>query len=326
AALTLARRLDASIAVWGADRARIDRLRGAGAEVVALEDGFVRSIGLGVEHERPVSLVAARHALHFETDRETDLDRILARGCADPERGCRLLERLRDGALTKYLDDRTAPRPSPPKSDRTRVLVVGQVNGDASLRFGGGYPGGNLALIEAARRRWPEGFLLYKPHPDVVSGLRPDPDGEAIAAIADAVAPEIPPLDAAAWAEVVETMTSQLGLEALIHAPKKGGPRVVCHGRPFYAARGLTEDLAPPRGGRAVAEPPVAEPPAASVDLARFAHAAFIDYPRYVTPGARIPCPPEVALELLDAARGRPRSAFSRLRKRAMARLLSLFP
>jgi capsular polysaccharide export protein len=68
-------------------------------------------------------------------------------------------------------------------------------------------------------------------------------------------------------AEAVYTVTSQGGFEALLH-----GRPVRTFGMPFYAGWGLTnDDLAPP-------------PRRTTATLEALAHAALIDYARYIDP------------------------------------------
>ncbi|MEL6977305.1 MAG: hypothetical protein AAGM38_01310 [Pseudomonadota bacterium] len=316
AALALARRLDAEIALWGPSRARADALRREGVAVLLLEDGFIRSVGLGVEHERPASLCLARRALHFEADRLSDFREML-RGfrpdAAMRRRAEAFLAMLIDLRMTKYnlsgAGRRRRAADAPPATARERVLVVGQVEGDASLRYGGGYAGGNLALLRAARARRPEAMILYKPHPDVLAGMRRDAASrDAAAALADHIAGDLGALEALDWADSVETMTSQLGFEALLWRKP-----VICHGAPFYGGLGLTTDLSPRED-------------AFECDLIRLVAAAFLEYPLYAAPGLAAPCPPERTVLELAARRHAPRPLGERLWNRAVARILKLLP
>jgi capsular polysaccharide export protein len=61
------------------------------------------------------------------------------------------------------------------------VLVVGQVESDASIRFGAPGLCTNLGLVNAVRVAEPEAYLVYKPHPDVTAGLCRAGVGEEIA-------------------------------------------------------------------------------------------------------------------------------------------------
>ncbi|WP_434965593.1 capsular polysaccharide export protein, LipB/KpsS family, partial [Escherichia coli] len=71
--------------------------------------------------------------------------------------------------VTKYNLGRRAPGWNAP-AGKTVILVAGQVADDASIRYGTGVLGTAEALLEAVRKRNPDGFIVYKPHPDVLSG------------------------------------------------------------------------------------------------------------------------------------------------------------
>src|SRR3546814_7510925 len=66
------------------------------------------------------------------------------------------------------------PRADAPwrRSGKTVILVPGQVEDDASIRFGCTDVRTNIALLKAARAARPDAFIVYKPHPAVVSGNR----------------------------------------------------------------------------------------------------------------------------------------------------------
>src|SRR3546814_12299775 len=68
------------------------------------------------------------------------------------------------------------PRADTPwrRSGKTVILVPGQVEDDASIRFGCTDVRTNIALLKAARAARPDAFIVYKPHPAVGSGHRTD--------------------------------------------------------------------------------------------------------------------------------------------------------
>jgi capsular polysaccharide export protein len=146
--------------------------------------------------------------------------------------------------------------------------------------------------LTAATQANPGARLIYKPHPDVESGLRPGQISDRdLAGLADVVARRADPLSLIAACDEVWTMTSLLGFEALIR-----GKPVTCLGAPFYAGWGLTRDLGPLPDRRRHADDghPLPRP-----DLIQLVHAALIAYPRYFDPISRRPCTPEVVVERL---------------------------
>jgi capsular polysaccharide export protein len=258
-----------------------------------VEDGFLRSRGLGADLVPPLSLVTDDLGIYYDPTRPSRLEALIAAGPppGGTARAERLVAALIAARLTKY--NLTGTVPDLPSGHR--VLVPGQVEDDASILKGGGAVRTNLGLLQAVRAARPGAVIVYKPHPDVEAGLRTGAvPRDALAGLADIVADRADPVALIAACDEVWTMTSLLGFEALL----RGHP-VTCLGTPFYAGWGLTTDLAPvpDRRRHDAAGRPLRRP-----SLAGLAHAALIAYPRYWDPVSRRPCPPEVALDRL--ARG----------------------
>ncbi|MEM9575924.1 MAG: capsular polysaccharide biosynthesis protein [Pseudomonadota bacterium] len=273
-------------------------------DAVRLEDGFLRSRGLGAELVPPLSLVLDDMGIYYDAQNPNRLEQwITARATLRPDQRLRadaLVRRITGDGLTKY--NLSGKRPELPRGHR--ILVVGQVEDDASLVYGGGQIRTNAALLERTRQENPHATLIYKPHPDVEAGLR---DGGAVPEqIADLVAHEADPSYLLGEVQEVWTMTSLLGFEALIR-----GVPVTTLGVPFYAGWGLTRDLAviPPRRR--------AEP-----DLAGLVHACLIDYPRYFHPENQTPCPVEAVVDWLAH---NPQPARGTWSNRLLAKLQGVF-
>ncbi len=278
--------------------ARAQALEGTGQRVVRVEDGFLRSTGLGAELVPPLSLVLDDLGIYYDPARESRLERILnaAPGlpAAELERAEALRRRLVAAGVTKYNLKGALPESLP---EGRRILVPGQVEDDASVLLGGRGMG-NLALLQRARAENPGAVILYKPHPDVEAGLRKGRvPPERLAGLADAVLDGVGAAAALDAADAVFTLTSGLGFEALLR-----GLPVTCFGVPFYAGWGLTRD----RG-------PVPPRRRARLTLAQLVHGVLIAYPRYHDPVTDLPCPVEVAIERLEQGRGWPRSRRLRL-------------
>ncbi|MEM7632375.1 MAG: hypothetical protein AAF227_10225 [Pseudomonadota bacterium] len=198
------------------------------------------------------------------------------------ERAERLIGQIRRKDLTKYNIRGELPYIPP---DRRKILVVGQVEDDASLRYGTPCVATNLGLLEQARNENPDACLLWKPHPDIEAGLRAGAVADSeLTGLADVVLKDVGAADAIAAADEVWTMTSTLGFEALL----RDRP-VTCLGMPFYAGRGLTRDL--------VDRPPHRKKH--DVTHAMLAHTCLIGYPRYFDPRTGAPISPETAVALL---------------------------
>lgn len=252
-------------------------------DVRSVEDGFLRSRGLGAALVPPLSVVADDLGIYYDPAHESRLERLVAAPLppGGAARAARFLSALIATGVTKY--NLGGSVPDLPAG--FRILVPGQVEDDASILRGAGGVRTNAALIRAVRAANPSAVIIYKPHPDVEAGLRAGAVDAATLALADIVAQRADPLALTDACDSVWTITSTLGFEALLR-----GKPVTTLGAPFYAGWGLTTDLGPVPARRT-----------ARPDLVALVHAALIAYPRYIDPVSRRPCPPEVVLERLAA-------------------------
>ncbi len=257
-----------------------------GVELLWLEDGFLRSAGLGAAFRAGASFALDRRGPYYDPAAGSDLEHLLA--TVNTSETLRARARALRAAVvargfTKYNLRGVAPVIAAPPG-RKRLLVPGQVEDDASVQRGGGAIRSNLALLEAVRAAEPEAFLIYKPHPDIEAGFRRGRIPAArLAGLADLVLREAPMASLFGQVDAVHTLTSLTGFEALLR-----GLPVTVWGRPFYAGWGLTEDRAPPLGPRRV------------LSLDELVAVALILYPRCVDPLTGLPCEPELLLERLD--------------------------
>ncbi|MWD27997.1 capsular polysaccharide biosynthesis protein [Aquicoccus sp. SCR17] len=257
-------------------------------DAVRVEDGFLRSRGLGAELVPPLSLALDDLGIYYDPSRESRLERLLNAAPDLPAHALARAQRLHRALVARGVTKYNTGGALPALPEGHRILVPGQVEDDASITRGGGEVRRNLELLRAAREANPEAVILYKPHPDVLAGLRPGavPETEA-AELADMVLGEADPGALLGQVAEVWTMTSALGFEALLR-----GVKVVTLGAPFYGGWGLTED----RG-------PVPERRRARLSLDALVHATLIAYPRYLDPVTGLPCPPELVVERLAEGR-----------------------
>jgi capsular polysaccharide export protein len=252
-----------------------------GEGVMRVEDGFIRSKGLGADLVAPMSLVLDDLGIYFDPTRESRLERMIADAVVLTDYQRLRAEKLRASlvrhGLSKY--NLGGDLPNFDADVREVILVPGQVEDDASILRGAGAVRTNAELLAAVRRDFPEAFIIYKPHPDVEAGLR---EGYLEGPDADLVADGAEINGLLGVVDRVTTMTSLTGFEALLR-----GVRVSCYGVPFYAGWGLTDDTegCDRRDGR--------------VDLDSLVHACLIDYPRYFDPVTKTACPVEVIVDRL---------------------------
>ena len=289
-AVAAARKAGGAVAFWSSRMPpELPRLAAdAGVPVLRVEDGFVRSVGLGSDFLPPCSIILDRSGVYYDPRQPSDLERLLAETEFDPgllHRARRLVDQLVRTGITKYNTGISRPVDLPP--GRRCVLVPGQVTDDLSVRLGGAGILCNEALLRRVRASEPDAYILYKPHPDVDAGHRPGglPDAAALRH-ADQIVRGVSMVALIDAVQEVHTLTSLAGFEALLR-----GRKVTAWGQPFYAGWGLTRDMAPlPRRQRCLT-------------LDELAAGVLLLYPRYVDPVTGMPCPAEVLMERLADAR-----------------------
>lgn len=231
---------NAGILLWG--KAEVPDGLPAAVRVFRIEDGFLRSVGLGAELVRPLSWVVDSRGIYYDTTEPSDLEVILSTQVFDDAlcaRAARLRERIVASRLTKYnVGGKGWQRPG--HVDRV-VLVPGQVESDASLAYGAPGERSNMGLLRTVRAEHPDAYIVYKPHPDVTAGLRKEGANERDALKwCDETLGEVSMGDLLPQVDEVHVLTSLSGFEALLH-----GKNVTCHGQPFYSGWGLTDDRLP---------------------------------------------------------------------------------
>ncbi|QIL01442.1 capsule biosynthesis protein [Sphingomonas sinipercae] len=285
-----ARATGRKIAVWRARTAPavLAALEAADIDLVEVEDGFIRSAGLGADCIPPLSIVLDELGIYFDPSRPSALERLLAEGDFDAAtlaRAARLRELIVDQGISKYAVGGATLRR---RNAKPHVLVPGQVEDDRSVLSGGGAVRTNLELLRRVREQRPDAHVIYKPHPDVEAGHRSGAIADQAAlALADEIIRDPPITAAITLADEVHVNTSLAGFEALLR-----GKPVTTYGVPFYAGWGLTRDLGA-----------VPDRRKATRTLDELVAAALLRYPRYLDPVTGLPCPPEILVRRLAEGR-----------------------
>lgn len=251
--------------------------------VVKMEDGFLRSVGLGADFIPAASLVLDARGLYFDPRQPSDLEHLLLTSDFPPDltaRAAALRENIVRHGITKYNTGSTATPVPWPTDGRRRLFVPGQVQDDRSVQTGSPDIRTNLDLLKRVRAEAPDAYIVYKPHPDVDAGHRIGgfPDSVALEH-ADHVARGVSSDRLIQEADEIHLMTSLVGFEALLR-----GKQVHCYGQPFYCGWGLTHDRLPvPRRTR-------------QVSLDELVAATLLLYALYVDPVTGLPCGPEIVI------------------------------
>lgn len=230
----------AKLLVWGEGHAALlTYAQQQSLPIIRIEDGFIRSVGLGSNLTPPLSLVMDDMGIYFNAQQQSRLEHILQHtqfNEQDKINALLLQEKLIQSQISKYNVGVT--QFVRPDTNQRLLLVPGQVEDDASIRYGTHTIRRNIDLLKQVRALNPDAYIIFKPHPDVVSGNRIGhvPESEA-QQYANQIEQQADILSCLAVVDEVHTMTSLTGFEALLR-----GKSVHCYGMPFYAGWGLTHD------------------------------------------------------------------------------------
>jgi capsular polysaccharide export protein len=298
-AVVWASRKTPALEAWASER---------GVPLWHMEDGFLRSAGLGSDLTAPGSLVLDPQGIYYDPARPSRLEQLLEQAefsAAELARAARLRQLIVDSKISKYNLPAAARLDLGAKPGQRVILVPGQVADDASVRLGTQQVGDNLSLLRAVRLAAPDAYIVYKPHPDVLSGNRSGQLHDLDEPPWDLVVGQVPIAACLAAAHEVHTMTSLVGFEALLR-----GLSVVTYGQPFYAGWGLTHDHAPlARRTR-------------RLTLEQLVAGTLLRYPRYISWGAGCFCTAED--KVLELARQRPSRLGLVKKPRMLIKLTSL--
>lgn len=254
-----------------------------------VEDGFIRSVQLGADKAVPLSICIDTQALYYDATDRSDLEDILNTYDfkSDPKlmiRAKLCMKRLKELNISKYnhvsyKDVHTLYG----EKTRRRVLVIGQVEDDQSIKRGCSKHLTNNDLVWIAAIENRDAEIIYKPHPDVLYGKRPgQTNPHDVNHIAKVVMEPLSLTDALETIDHVYTITSLSGFEALLR-----GIPVTTLGAPFYSGWGLTDDRQ--KVNRRTRK----------LTIADIFAAAYILYPKYLNPFTKQALSIEQAIELL---------------------------
>lgn len=263
--------------------------------LIRIEDGFIRSVALGATRVPPLSLCFDSSAMYFDSTQQSDLERIIetydfAGDDMLMQRSKAGIDRLLKSRLSKYNSSKDVAIETVygPK-DRKRILVVGQVEGDASIDKGCDRRVDNNDLVRIAVDENPGAQVIYKPHPEVLQGTRLNQSNPRdVENLCLVLKRDITLADAFETIDHVYTITSLSGFEALIR-----GIKVTCVGMPFYAGWGATDDRQFCSRRTAKRKPE------------EIFAAAYIIYPKYFDPNTQSALTFEGALDLLGQMRAK---------------------
>ena len=213
-----------------------------GGTLLLREDGFIRSLDLGVNNSPSFSIVEDDLGIYYDAITPSKLENIL--NSYDFKSDKKLLKDAKkaislivENNISKY-NNADDLKNDFFKDKNERVLVIAQTAGDASLKYGMLDNFTTNDMINAAIVENPNADIYLKIHPDVLSGKKKsDIDIELVKNKCMIIEENINPLSLLKHFSKVYTKTSQMGFEALLV-----GCECICFGMPFYAGWGVTND------------------------------------------------------------------------------------
>ncbi|EAI0490867.1 capsular polysaccharide biosynthesis protein [Campylobacter jejuni] len=254
-------------------------------KVSLVEDGFIRSISLGSDLTRPFSLIVDDKGLYIDPNKVSKLEELLQNEIFDKNmlnRAKNIIKTLLENRFSKYNGLKHEDLKINAKIGQKVILIPAQVEDDASMILGG-FGLSTLDLLKEVRAKNQDAYIIFKPHPDVLSGNRVGlKDETLILEFCDEIVKDCSIDSAIKIADEIHTITSTSGFDALLRAKK-----VFTYGMPFYAGWGLTKDKHK------------CERRTRKLSLEELVAGALITYPRYINPKTKTLCEIEVCLDIM---------------------------
>ncbi|EEU7336876.1 capsular polysaccharide biosynthesis protein [Campylobacter jejuni] len=254
-------------------------------KISLVEDGFIRSISLGSDLTRPFSLIVDDKGLYIDPNKASKLEELLQNEIFDENilnRAKNIIKILLENRFSKYNGLKHENLKINAKIGQKIILIPAQVEDDASMILGG-FGLSTLDLLKEVRAKNQDAYIIFKPHPDVLSGNRVGlKDETRILEFCDEIVKDCSIDSAIKIADEIHTITSTSGFDALLRAKK-----VFTYGMPFYAGWGLTKDKYK------------CERRTRKLSLEELVAGALIAYPRYINPKTKTLCEIEVCLDIM---------------------------
>ncbi|ELS9396130.1 capsular polysaccharide biosynthesis protein [Campylobacter jejuni] len=266
-------------------KAKEQNLTNFSPKVSLVEDGFIRSISLGSDLTRPFSLIVDDKGLYIDPNKASKLEELLQNEIFDENmlnRAKNIIKILLENRFSKYNGLKHENLKINAKIGQKIILIPAQVEDDASMILGG-FGLSTLDLLKEVRSKNQDAYIIFKPHPDVLSGNRVGlKDKTRILEFCDEIVKDCSIDSAIKIADEIHTITSTSGFDALLRAKK-----VFTYGMPFYAGWGLTKDKHR------------CERRTRKLSLEELVAGALITYPRYINPKTKTLCEIEVCLDIM---------------------------
>jgi hypothetical protein len=214
--------------------------------IIVLEDGFIRSINIGLSGEPSLSIIFDSHTAYYDATKASQLENLLN---SDIKLNKETIDYCKK-CISKIVMHRVSKYNRAPcyklnlgNPNKRKILLVDQRYNKASVKYGLGDNSSFANMLQDALSHYNDYDIIIKRHPDAITGgkqsyfnkdlLSPFKYANNIFLYDD----DINPYALFDLVDDVFVCSSRMGFEALM-----AGKKVHCYGMPFYAGWGITED------------------------------------------------------------------------------------
>lgn len=217
-----------------------------GKDKIYLEDGFIRSIGIGLSGQPTLSIVFSKNSSYYDATKSTSFEQFLNSDFElNDTKKTEVFNSINSIVKNKISKYNHVPsrayhigRPGFKK-----LLLIDQRFGDSSVTLGNGSPEIFDNMLTDAINNYADYDIIIKQHPDSISGLKSSFfNNEKLSFVSKVdnvfvIDFEMNPYDLLNQVDEVFVCSSGMGFEALL-----AGKKVTCYGTPWYANWGVTID------------------------------------------------------------------------------------
>lgn len=259
-------------------------------DVLCLEDGFIRSLGLGKAGYPPLSLVVDQTGIYFDATQPSDLEALIKQPEQEHQNKVaqQLIKKITQYGITKY-NQSYHDIDQLKLNNQKNILIIDQTFGDQSITYSGATAESFKTMLKQACLDHPNAKIWIKTHPDVLAKKAQGhfSEDDIVPDHIDFLVGNFNPIQLLKRMDEVYVVSSQLGFEALLC-----GKKVHCFGVPWYAGWGVTNDKYAPlfvlNQRRQIKR-----------SLSHLFYCAYMQYARYVSPITHQRCELDEILNLL---------------------------
>lgn len=216
-----------------------------GKPILIIEDGFLRSVDIGLSGEPGLSILLDDKTAYYNAKEPSRLECLLQESLVSEEQKRRARQVIADMVENRISKYNHAPnlKLKIGREGYPKILLIDQRYGDQSVEYGLASAESFDKMLQDAISKYKNHDILIKQHPDAIKGGKSSYFSDEklrFANYTDNVFPvnfDVNPYSLFDIVEEVFVGTSGMGFEALL-----AGKKVHCYGAPFYSGWGLTCD------------------------------------------------------------------------------------